>query len=282
MKLCCLALSFTFPLLFSMATASGAEVTNKTSATPAKPPGKLILPGETFSAGGRPAFVFLPPPDKRTKPQPWIFYAPTLPPYPDEAERWMHEQFLSAGVAVAGVDVGEAYGSPKSHAAFAALYHEVQERFGFAPKPCLFGRSRGGLWVSNWAIAHPDLVAGIIGIYPVFDFRTYPGITNTASAYGLSPAELTERNDELNPVARLSVLAKAQIPAMLIHGDDDKVVPLPKNSAEFIRCYHEAGVDSLARLIILPGQGHSYFEGYFHSQDLVDFAIARARAGARP
>lgn len=32
----------------------------------------------------------------------WILYGPTLAAYPDEAERWMHEQFTNAGVAVAG------------------------------------------------------------------------------------------------------------------------------------------------------------------------------------
>jgi len=139
------------------------------------PPPKLVLPGtETFTVTDHPAFVFLPPAGKRTQPQPWIFYAPTLSAYPDEAERWMHEQFLAAGIAVAGVDVGEAYGSPKSHPVFDALYRELVERRGFARKPCLFGRSRGGLWVSSWAIANPTRVAGLIGIYPVFDFRTYP------------------------------------------------------------------------------------------------------------
>src|SRR5689334_21993155 len=79
------------------------------------PPKKLSLPGENFTVANRPAFVFRPPEEKRTRPQPWILYAPTLPAYPDEAERWMHEQFLAAGVAVAGIDVGEAYGSPASH-----------------------------------------------------------------------------------------------------------------------------------------------------------------------
>src|SRR5262245_18995033 len=68
---------------------------------------RLALPDtDNFTVEGRPAFLFLPPEAKRAKPQPWIFYAPTLPPYPDEAERWMHEQFLAAGVAVAGVDAG--------------------------------------------------------------------------------------------------------------------------------------------------------------------------------
>lgn len=245
------------------------------------PTPRLVLPGtETFIVAGRPAFIFLPPADKRTSPQPWIFYAPTLPGYPDGAERWMHEQFLAAGIAVAGVDVGEAYGSPKSHAAFDALHRELIEKRGFAAKPCLFGRSRGGLWVSSWAIAHPERVAGIIGIYPVFDFRTHPGLKNAAPAYDLAPAELETRAAEFNPIAHIGVLARARIPVALIHGDVDKVVPLPENSGEFLRHYRDAGAESLVKLIVLKGQGHNFYEGFFQSQELVDFAIARANAGA--
>jgi len=245
-------------------------------------PPKLVLPAaENFTVAGRPAFVFLPPEAKRTRPQPWIFYAPTLPGYPDEAERWMHEQFLAAGIAVAGVDVGEAYGSPKSHALFDALYRELTGQRGFAVRPCLFGRSRGGLWVSSWAIANPARVAGIIGIYPVFDFRTYPGLTRAAPAYDLSLDELTARAAEFNPIERISVLAGAHMPVALIHGDVDKVVPLKENSAEVVRRYQAAGAGPLVKLIVPAGQGHSFFEGFFHSQELVDFAIARAREGAK-
>ncbi len=246
-------------------------------------PAKLVLADtEHFNVGDRPAFIFLPPVEKRAKPQPWIFYAPTLPAYPDEAERWMHEQFLAAGIAVAGVDVGEAYGSPASHAAFDALYRELTERRGFAVKPCLFGRSRGGLWVSSWAIANPAHVAGLIGIYPVFDFRTYPGLEKAAPAYDLAPEVLDARRTELNPIERIGVLAKAGVPVALIHGDADNVVPLAENSAEFVRRYREAGAERLVNLIVLAGQGHSFFEGFFHSQELVDFAISRAQAGAKP
>ncbi|MBK7998228.1 MAG: prolyl oligopeptidase family serine peptidase [Verrucomicrobia bacterium] len=242
---------------------------------------RLILPGtEDFTLDGRRAFVFLPPSDKRATPQPWIFYAPTLPGYPDGAERWMHEQFLAAGIAVAGIDVGEAYGSPNSHAAFGALHRELTEKRGFAAKACLFGRSRGGLWVSSWAIAHPERVAGIIGIYPVFDFRTYPGLKNAAPAYGLSEQELESRLAEFNPIAHIGTLAKARIPVTLIHGDVDTVVPLAQNSGEFVRHYRDAGAESLVKLIVLRSQGHNFYEGFFQSQALVDFAIERARAGA--
>jgi pimeloyl-ACP methyl ester carboxylesterase len=247
----------------------------------AQAPGALDLPRETFTVADRPAFVMLPAPEKRTAPQPWIFYAPTLPAYPDEAERWMHERFLEAGIAVAGVDVGEAYGSPdRSHPAFTALYEELIGRRGFAAKPCLLGRSRGGLWVSSWALAHPEKASGIAGIYPVFDLRSYPKLEAAAPAYGLTPAELEHRLDEFNPVARLARLAKARIPAFLISGDQDTVVPLEANSAEFVRHYTESGVGDLVTLIVLEGQGHSFYEGFFKSQKLVDFTIARARAGA--
>src|ERR1043165_764525 len=113
------------------------------------PSSRLELPGEKFEIDGRPAFLYLPERSKRSKPQPWIFYAPTLPPYPDAAERWMHEHFLEAGVAVAGIDVGEAYGSPESHMHFNALYDELVNKRNFAKKAVLLGRSRGGLWVSR-------------------------------------------------------------------------------------------------------------------------------------
>ena len=256
-----------------------AQGTAKAAAKPPKV--RITLPGETWQLEGREAFVFLPEPGRRSSPQPWIFYGPTLPQYPDEAERWMHEQFLAAGIAVAGIDVGEAYGSPQSHVAFEALYQELTTQRGFARQACLFGRSRGGLWTSSWAIAHPDRVAGLIGIYPVYDFRTYPKLAKAAPAYGMSEAELESRNAELNPIERIEVLAKAGIPVTIIHGDDDRVVPLEQNSAELLRRYTAAGAKDLVQLIIAQGQGHNFWEGFFHEQALVDFAIERARIGAK-
>ncbi|MEW4529178.1 prolyl oligopeptidase family serine peptidase [Maioricimonas sp. JC845] len=243
---------------------------------------KLILPGEAFLLEGRPAFVMLPPEEKRSSPQPWIMYAPTLPAYPDRHEKWMHEQFLAAGVAVAGIDAGEAYGSPEGQRLMSALYEELTQNRGFAPRPCLFGRSRGGLWVSSWAIAHPDRVAGIMGIYPVYDLTTYPGLDRAAPAYGLTSDELGQQLKQHNPIERVDVLAKARIPFCIIHGDDDKVVPLTQNSAELKRRYRQAGRGGLVELIVIEGQGHNFWEGFFHCQPCVDFAIRQAKRGVRP
>jgi dipeptidyl aminopeptidase/acylaminoacyl peptidase len=77
------------------------------------------------------------------------------------------------------------------------------------------------------------------------------------------------------------VLAKAKIPVALIHGAIDKVVPLKENSQEFFNQYKLENQQDLVKLIILKDQGHNFFEGFFHSQELVDFAIARAKAGTK-
>ena len=264
--------------LFAMFNATASAV------DPPKPDEikKLILPGEAFLVEQRPAFILWPAESLRKTPQPWVFYAPTLAGYPDEHEKWMHEQFLAAGVAIAGIDVGEAYGSPESARHFDALYTQLTTLKNFARKPCLLGRSRGGLWVTSWACAHPERFSGLAGIYPVFDFRTYPGIENAALAYGLSPDELTQQNETLNPIARMPALAKSRLPVFLIHGDEDTVVPLKENSSAFVETYTKSGAADAVTLVVAKGQGHNYWEGFFRCPELVDFVIERAIAGAAP
>ncbi|MFO1001794.1 MAG: prolyl oligopeptidase family serine peptidase [Planctomycetaceae bacterium] len=241
---------------------------------------KLVLPGEAFRVEGRPAFILWPEESLRKAPQPWVFYAPTLAGYPDEHEKWMHQQFLTAGVAVAGIDVGEGYGSPAARKLFDAFYDQMTAQRGLAKKPCLLGRSRGGLWVTSWACDHPERFSGLAGIYPVFDFRTYPGLGKAAPAYEMSAAELEQQLDKHNPIARMSVLAKAKLPALMIHGDEDVVVPLKENSATFAATYKAYGAEDAVTVIVAKGQGHNFWEGFFRCQELVDFTIARAKAGA--
>jgi arylsulfatase A-like enzyme len=255
----------------------------------AKPKRKQVLPnGKSFLLNGRWAFLMEPPATERpraeTKQQrdsgsvgkPWIFYAPTLSAYPDQAESWMHRQFLDAGVAVAGIDVSEAYGSPHAFPHFEALYQEMVKN-GYSTKPALFGRSRGGLWVSSWALRHPDRVAGIGGIYPVYDYMTYPGAARASAAYGLSQEELVAQQDQLNPIKRAGEFVSAKIPVFIIHGMDDNVVPLAANSAALENAYEAEGAGDLIDVITIEGQGHNFWPGFFHCQELVDFLIEKSQ-----
>jgi pimeloyl-ACP methyl ester carboxylesterase len=242
--------------------------------------GRLRLPGQTFELDGHAAFLMTPKVERQTLRKPWIFYAPTLPPYPDEHETWMHEKFLDAGVAVAGVDVGESYGSPAGRKVFDAFYKELVERRGYAPRPCLLARSRGGLWMASWAADHPDRVAGLAGIYPAFDLRTYPGLAKAAPAYGLDAEALAQSLKTHNPIERVAALAQARLPALLIHGDQDDKVPLAPNSARFAAIYEDAGAANAVKVILCAGHGHNLWTGYSQNQELVDFVIDRAWAGA--
>lgn len=254
---------------------------------------QVLINATEVMIAGRPAFIMNPTKEDshaapssenqsskvKRKTRPWIMYAPTLRQYPDQAERWMHRQFLEAGVAVAGIDVGEAYGSPHALKFFDALYDHMVKQ-GYSRQPALFGRSRGGLWVSSWAVARVDQVAGLGGIYPVYDYTTYPGVAKAAAAYGLTPDELMTQQERWNPIRQMDRLAKANVPVCIIHGTEDRVVPIEQNSARLESLYRAADAAEHMQLIRADGQGHSFWPGFFTCQPLVDFLIERANAGS--
>jgi hypothetical protein len=242
----------------------------------ARPVAKVLpLPGETFSIEGRPAFVI---PSKNAppgKPKPWVWYAPTLDDLPSSAERWMFEQFLEAGIGIAGIDVGESYGSPVGRKLYSALYTELTQKRGYAPKMVLLGRSRGGLMTLSWAADNADKIAGFAGIYPVCNVASYPGVAKAAGAYGLSPEQLESSLSTHNPIDRLAPLAAAKVPFFAIHGDVDKTVPLEANS-ELVKSRYIALGGSM-ELIIPKGQGHNMWSGFFKCEELVAFVMKNAR-----
>ena len=245
------------------------------------PQKSLLLAGQALArqvwhVEGHTAFVIMPRQADATRPMPWVWYAPTLPGLPEDREKWMFERFLAAGMAIAGVDVGESYGSPQGRAVYSAFYKELVTRRGFAEKACLLARSRGGLMLYNWACENPEAVACVAGIYPVCDIRSFPGLERACGAYGLTPVQLEAQLGKHNPIDRLQPLAKAGVPIFHIHGDSDTLVPLGDNSGELARHYRTLG--GQMQLQIAQGQGHNLWEGYFQCQELVDFVVAQAAA----
>ena len=252
------------------------------SAAPVITEGKkaLPLPGEAFQLDGHDAFVILPPGAKSDIP--WVWYAPTLRGLPAKSEVWMFEQFLAKGIAIAGIDVGESYGSPTGRGIYQDFYAHLVGKRGFGKKPCLLARSRGGLMLYSWATENPECVGGVAGIYPVCNIASYPGIGRAAGAYGLTAEGLKAELDKHNPIDRLQRLAKAKVPILHIHGDKDGTVPLEANSAELGKRY--AAFGGPVEIDVIEGQGHNMWKGWFQSQKLTDFAIASAlgkRSGKR-
>jgi len=240
---------------------------------------RLPLKGEVFTIQKHTAFLILPEKTKTGKPIPWVWYAPTLRGLPANSEKWMFERFLKAGIAIAGVDVGESYGSPKGRAVYTALHEQLVKKRGLAKEASLLARSRGGLMLYCWAAENPDKVRCITGIYPVCNIASYPGLKRACGAYGLSVPELEDQLTKHNPIDRLAPLVKAKVPIFHIHGDMDRVVPLDKNSALIKKRYDKLG--GLMTLEVVKGQGHNMWNGWFQSQALVDFVIKHATR-ARP
>ena len=236
------------------------------------PPKSLPLPGENFVLDGRRAFLI--PAASPAPGRPWVWYAPTLPGLPGPEEKWLFEQFLAAGIAVAGIDAGESYGSPAGCAVFSTLHHELAERRGMSRRPILLGRSRGGLMTLSWAARNPDKVTAFAGIYPVCDLTSYPGLDKACAAFGLTSQGLADALALHNPVDRLAPLAKARVPLFAIHGDVDKLVPLEANSGRLKQRYEALG--GSMQLIVPKGQGHNMWEGFFRCPELVAFVIAHA------
>jgi pimeloyl-ACP methyl ester carboxylesterase len=238
----------------------------------------LQLPGETFSVAGRPAFLIAAPApadSAPTAPRPWVWYAPTLEKYPGKEEVWLISQLLTAGISIAGIDVGESYGSPAGRALFTAFHTELTRTRGYSAKPLLLGRSRGGLMLLTWAADHPEKVGAFAGIYPVVNLTSYPGLDQAAPAYALTMAELAAQLTAHNPVDRLAPLAAARVPLFAIHGDRDTLVPLDANSGLLKSRYTALGGDM--KLIIAEGQGHNLWPGFFENPALLAFLIAHTR-----
>ena len=230
---------------------------------------------ERLQIENRPGFIIWPT-KPRPGPTPWVFYAPTLGEgLPGTAEAWMFRQFLDAGIAVAGIDVGESYGSPEGRRLYDRFHGHLTGQYGFSGKACLLARSRGGLMLYSWAAAHPEKVQCATGIYPVCNIASYPGVARAAGAYGKTAAELTAVLEKHNPVDRLQPLAQAGVPIYHIHGDVDRVVPLEKNTQLLATRYRQLG--GKVSVFVAKGQGHNMWAGFFQHQPLVDFILGQAQ-----
>ena len=221
----------------------------------------------------RAAFVlepFAPAPGR-----PWVLYAPAFEgSYPTERLAWTFGRVLEAGIALAGIDVGESYGSPAGRSMMDSWYEHATRVLGLSSRPVLLPQSRGGLMLYNWAAGHPERIAGVTGIYTVCDIRSHPGIERACGSYGMSAAGLTACVSEHNPVDRLAPLADAGVPLWHIHGDRDLVVPLEANAGELVRRYRALG--GAAELLVVPGLGHEEHELFFERQEVVDSICRQA------
>ena len=134
---------------------------------------ELPISGQTLLVEGNTAFLISP--DQPTDKRPWVWYAPTLTGLPGTEGIWMFNQFLQAGMAIAGIDVGESFGNCHSRTRYTTFHQLLSQEYALLHRACLLARSRGGLMLFNWAAEHPSAVACMAGICPVCNLNSSPG-----------------------------------------------------------------------------------------------------------
>lgn len=198
-----------------------------------------------FTFMGHPAWVTFP---KKAAPgKPWMWRA-RFPGYHDEIDLAL----LKRGYHTAHVDTGNLYGAPKAMEIWDAYYRRLVETYGLNPKVALYGCSRGGLFIHNFAARWPERVAVIYGDTPVMDFTTWPeGKNGTGKrseadwkrlkeVYGFASDAEAEAFKGM-PLNAAETLAKAHIPIWHTVSAEDRVVPPRHNTEPFAKRFRAAG-----------------------------------------
>lgn len=129
----------------------------------------------------------------------------------------------------------------------------------------------------GWAEEHPRDVRCIAAIYPVLNLASWPPqgsplLGEATKAYGCaSVSEFEKQSLQLSPLSHAGPLVKTRIPIFILHGDNDRVVPVKENSQPYVKTY--TGLGGVAELVIVPGKGHEEVDEYFKSDRLVEFLL---------
>lgn len=165
---------------------------------------------------------------------PWIWRARFFDAFPN-----LDIAMLEEGWLLAYVNVADLYGSEEAMRRFDLFYDFLTTEYGFAAQVVLEGFSRGGLPVFNWACRNLEKVSCVYADNPVCDFKSWPGGLGSGpgsamdwekclKAYGLT--EEQAKVYDRNPVDTIDVLAKNNIPVIIVYGDADEVVPVEENT----------------------------------------------------
>ncbi len=231
---------------------------------------------EVFDIDGHKAHVY--PSPRPAKGKPWIWYAPVVQgDVIIVRHKAYFDAFMEAGIAIAGYDIGEVRGSPRSTGKFTEFYDAMVGR-GYSKQPILLGQSRGGMMTLAWAFRNPEKVRAWAGIYPVCNYDSWPlksSKQQTLDDFAMTEEEFRSRIREYNPIEHLAGLAKHKVPMFAVHGDNDKVVPYIDNTGLLQERYQASG--GTCDVKIIPGGGHEISPGFFECQELVDFVIKHAK-----
>lgn len=132
----------------------------------------------------------------------------------------------------------------------------LSREFGLEPQCVPVGMSCGGLHAIKFAARHPEAVRVLYLDAPVVNLLSCPfGIgmpsaidasvkQEALDALGLTMSQMIAYRE--HPFDKLCCLIRARIPAVLVYGDADTIVPFEENGLHVMNAYRDSGVPFIA------------------------------------
>ncbi|MDJ0768817.1 MAG: prolyl oligopeptidase family serine peptidase [Ilumatobacter sp.] len=120
----------------------------------------------------------------------------------------------------------------------------------------MMGSSSGGLTALGVLGRHAGLAAGAVVLYPVTDLAVLADESHRFEAHYtvhlVGPSSDVERYEQRSPAGCADAI---DVPILVMHGDDDPVVPL-SSTTSFVERVRAAGGD--VELVVMEGEGHGF------------------------
>ena len=200
-----------------------------------------------FTFEGRNAIVVLP--KTRDPKNRWMFKTEYFGAFPS-----FELEMLSRGWGLAHLQNITRWCLPEDTDVKPRFCELLQQEFGFSPKCLPVGMSCGGMQAVYFAAKYPQYVAALYLDAPVLNLLSCPcgiGLGSENPSRERMYQEFVQKtgrtitdliNDRNQPFDHIGELIEHKIPAFLVCGDVDKVVPYPENGVHLAKAYRKSDV----------------------------------------
>jgi pimeloyl-ACP methyl ester carboxylesterase len=164
----------------------------------------------------------------------------------------MERAFVQRGYHLAYLRNINRWGLDEDQDAKARFRGFLSREFGLEYRCVPVGMSSGGLHAIKFAARHPEAVRALYLDAPVVNLLSCPfgiGVPSAIDAsakqealdaLGLTMSQMIAYRE--HPLDKLSCLTRARIPAVLVYGDADTIVPFDENGRHVVSAYQDSGI----------------------------------------
>ncbi len=213
---------------------------------------------EHFSFEGRDALIVFP--EKADEKKRWALKTEYFYAFQD-----LEEKLVENGFHLAYLKNSNRWGTPDDLAAKRRFAGMLREKYGLSEKCVPVGMSCGGLHAIKQAAAYPEMVSLLYLDAPVVNLLSCPfglgsfgsGISESAKqealdALGLDMSGMIAYRD--HPLDHLDKLLSSRMPALLVWGEADTIVPFEENGRHIYDAYKATDIPFMAQS--KPGCDH--------------------------